>query len=100
MKLAFLTDLLAFRSSKDTVLTPITISRNEQERVLIETSINSVRINIQIRQSDYIEQLICRKFMRFLMQRAEPFLILRRKPLPVMILTIIINNLIFIPKIF
>ena len=59
------------------------ISRSEQERVLIEASINSVRVNVQIKQTDEMEKLLSRKFMSFLMQRAEPFLILRRKPLPV-----------------
>jgi hypothetical protein len=34
-------------------------------------------------QADEIEQILCAKFMRFLMMRAENFIILRRKPVPV-----------------
>ena len=32
---------------------------------------------------DEIEKILCHKFMRFMMMRAENFMILRRKPLPV-----------------
>ena len=39
-----------FRSSKELLLTPVVISRNKQERVLIEGSINSLRISIGVKQ--------------------------------------------------
>lgn len=59
------------------------VSRNPNEKVLIEASINSVRISIKIKQSDELEKILCKKFMRFLTQRAENFVILRRKPVQV-----------------
>lgn len=65
------------------LLHPLIISRNESERVLIEPSINSIRISISIKQADDIEKILCHKFTRFMMMRAENFVILRRKPLPV-----------------
>ena len=34
-------------------------------------------------QADEIEKILCKKFMRFMMQRAEHFFILRRKPVEV-----------------
>ena len=34
-------------------------------------------------QADEIEKILCKKFMRFMMQRAEHFFILRRKPIEV-----------------
>ncbi|VDQ07774.1 unnamed protein product [Trichobilharzia regenti] len=71
------------KTSKELLLNPVIISRNEKERVLIEGSVNSVRVSISIKQSDEIEKLLCRKFTRFLMTRAEDFVILRRKPVPV-----------------
>lgn len=61
----------------------MTIARNENERVLIEPSINSVRISIKIKQADEIEHILVHKFTRFLEQRAESFFILRRKPIKV-----------------
>jgi actin related protein 2/3 complex, subunit 4 len=61
------------------LLTPVVISRNENEQVLIEPSINSIRVSIRIKQADEIERILCHKFTRFLMQRAENFVILRRK---------------------
>ncbi|TGZ66386.1 hypothetical protein CRM22_005370 [Opisthorchis felineus] len=70
------------KTSKELLLQPVVISRNEKERVLIEGSINSVRVSISIKQSDEIERLLCRKFTRFMMMRAEDFVILRRKPVP------------------
>lgn len=67
------------RASKETLLTPLHIARTEQERVLIESSINSCRVSIKVKQADDIEVILCHKFTRFLMQRAESFVILRRK---------------------
>lgn len=60
------------------LLTPLLISRNASESVLIEPSINSVRLSIRIKQADEIERILCHKFTRFLMMRAEGFVILRR----------------------
>lgn len=68
------------RSCKELLLNPVVISRNEKERVLIEASINAVRISICIKQADDIERILVHKFTRFLMMRADNFVILRRKP--------------------
>ena len=38
------------RSSKELLMTPVVVSRNEKERVQIESSVNSVRISIAIKQ--------------------------------------------------
>ena len=71
------------QTSPEVLLTPLTIARNENERVLIEPSINSIRISIKIKQADEIEHILVHKFTRFLTQRAESFFILRRKPIKV-----------------
>jgi len=71
------------RTSPEVLLTPLTVARNENERVLIEPSINSIRISIKIKQADEIENILVHKFTRFLTQRAESFFILRRKPIKV-----------------
>lgn len=68
------------RSSRELLLNPVIISRNEKERVLIEASVNSVRISIAVKQADEIEKILVHKFTRFLMMRADHFVILRRKP--------------------
>ena len=65
------------------LLPPITVTKNEQEKVLIEPSFNSCRVSIKIKQADELEHLLTSKFTRFLMLRAENFAILRRKPIPV-----------------
>ncbi len=39
-----------FRSSKELLMTPVVVSRNEKEKVQIEASINSIRISIAIKQ--------------------------------------------------
>ncbi|KAK6023457.1 hypothetical protein OSTOST_10757 [Ostertagia ostertagi] len=70
------------RTSKELLMTPVVVARNKQERVLIEPSINSVRVSISIKQSDEIERILCHKFTRFMCQRADSFFVLRRKPLP------------------
>uniref|UniRef100_A0A8C8FCN4 Actin-related protein 2/3 complex subunit 4 n=1 Tax=Oncorhynchus tshawytscha TaxID=74940 RepID=A0A8C8FCN4_ONCTS len=57
------------RSSKELLLQPVVISRNDKEKVLIEGSINSVRVSIAVKQADEIEKILCHKFMRFMMMR-------------------------------
>ncbi|KAK5626917.1 hypothetical protein RRF57_002632 [Xylaria bambusicola] len=69
------------QTSPEVLLTPLVIARNENEKVLIEPSVNSVRISIKIKQADEIENILVHKFTRFLTQRAEAFFILRRKPI-------------------
>ena len=66
-------------------MNPLTISRNENEKVLIEPSVNSVRVSIKVKQADDLERILCHKFARFLMMRAESFVILRRKAVEVII---------------
>ncbi len=62
------------------MLQPITLTRSERESVLVEPSINSVRVSIRIKQADDLERLLVNKFSRFLAARAEQFIILRRRP--------------------
>jgi hypothetical protein len=71
------------RTTKEVILHPVTISRNEFESVMVEPSINSVRVSIKIKQKDELEVILAHKFSMFLMQRAEQFLIMRRKAMPV-----------------
>lgn len=71
------------QTSPEVLLNPLVVARNENERVLIEPSVNSVRISIKIKQADEIENILVHKFTRFLTQRAEAFFILRRKPIKV-----------------
>ncbi|XP_064399397.1 actin-related protein 2/3 complex subunit 4 [Halichondria panicea] len=80
------------RSSKELLLTPLIVSRNEKEKVQIEASINSIRVSIAIKQADEIEKILCKKFMRFMMMRAEHFFILRRKPVDGYDISFLITN--------
>ncbi|XP_050412643.1 actin-related protein 2/3 complex subunit 4 [Patella vulgata] len=80
------------KSSKELLLQSVVVSRNEKERVLIEGSINSLRISIAVKQADEIEKILCHKFMRFMMMRAENFFILRRKPVEGYDISFLITN--------
>jgi actin related protein 2/3 complex, subunit 4 len=79
-------------SSPEALLNPLTVSRNEHERVLVEPSVNSVRVSIRIKQADEIEHILVHKFTRFLTQRAESFFILRRKPIKGYDISFLITN--------
>jgi hypothetical protein len=46
------------QSSPEVLLNPLTISRNENERMLVEPSVNSVRISLRIKQADEIEHIL------------------------------------------
>ncbi|TPX39971.1 hypothetical protein SeMB42_g01134 [Synchytrium endobioticum] len=80
------------RVSKEVLLTPVAISRNENERVLVEGSINALRVSIKIKQADEIERILCHKFTRFMTQRAENFVVLRRKPIEGYDISFLITN--------
>lgn len=69
------------KQSAELLYKPIHIVRNEYEKVLIEPSVNSMRMSIKIKQSDEIEKILVHKFTNFLEQRSEAFQILRRKPI-------------------
>ncbi|KAJ2384227.1 Arp complex subunit, partial [Coemansia sp. RSA 2559] len=45
-------------NTKEVLLKPLVVSRNENEQVLIESSINSVRVSIKIKQADDIERIL------------------------------------------
>ncbi|GAB5591354.1 Arp complex subunit [Umbelopsis nana] len=79
-------------TSKEVIMNPLIISRNENEQVLIETSVNSIRISIKIKQADDIETILCHKFSRFMMMRADNFVILRRKPVEGYDISFLITN--------
>ncbi|KAG8315438.1 Actin- protein 2/3 complex subunit 4 [Homalodisca vitripennis] len=79
-------------SSRELLLNPVLISRNEKEKVLIESSVNSIRISIAIKQADDIEKILCKKFMRFMQMRAENFIILRRKAVQGYDISFLITN--------
>ncbi|OXV11988.1 hypothetical protein Egran_00252, partial [Elaphomyces granulatus] len=79
-------------SSPEVLLNPLTVARNENEKVLIEPSVNSVRVSIRIKQADEIENILVHKFTRFLTQRAESFFILRRKPVKGYDISFLITN--------
>jgi actin related protein 2/3 complex subunit 4 len=85
-------------SSPEVLLNPLTVSRNENEKVFIEPSINSVRISIKIKQADEIEHILVHKFTRFLTQRAEAFFILRRKPIKVHADPFLLSDLVRVPN--
>ncbi|KAK4550881.1 Actin- protein 2/3 complex subunit 4 [Oleoguttula mirabilis] len=79
-------------SSPELLLNPLTVSRNQEERVFVEPSVNSVRVSIRIKQADEIEHILVHKFTRFLTQRAEAFFILRRKAVPGYDISFLITN--------
>ena len=70
-------------TSRELLLNPIVIHRSENEYVMIETAVNSVRISIKVKQIDEMDAILANKFSRMIMQRADNFIVLRRKPMPV-----------------
>ncbi|KAH9593282.1 Actin-related protein 2/3 complex subunit 4 [Trypanosoma melophagium] len=69
-------------TTTELLLNPIRIARSEQESCLIESSINSTRVSVSFLKSDALAELIARKYVSFLAQRAKQFCILRKKPIP------------------
>jgi len=80
------------RMNKELLLAPLVISRNEKEKCLIEASINSVRVSIAIKKVDELEEVLVDRFSRFLAQRAEDFMILRRNAIKGYDISFLITN--------
>jgi len=80
------------RFNKELLLQPLVIARNDNEKCMIEGSINAVRISICIKSSDKMDHLLIDKFSRFLCQRAEDFVILRRKAVQGFDLSFLLTN--------
>eukprot|EP00039_Didymoeca_costata_P018403 m.333314 g.333314 ORF g.333314 m.333314 type:complete len:170 (+) comp17116_c0_seq1:130-639(+) len=78
--------------STELLLKPVVVSRNKNEKVLIEGSVNALRVSIKIKQMDEMEKILCKKMMRFLMMRAENFFVLRRKPVQGYDISFLITN--------
>merc|ERR1711916_8149 len=64
------------QDSKELLMTPVVISRDKGDLVSSE----SVLIEASIKQADDLGQMLVRKYVSFLQQRAEHFFVLRRKP--------------------
>jgi actin related protein 2/3 complex subunit 4 len=79
-------------TSDELLMNPITICRGDEERTLIETSINSVRVSCSFKKGDAFARLIAEKYVGFLEQRAEKFHILRRKPIDGYDISFLITN--------
>mgnify|MGYP003318749324 CR=1 FL=1 len=74
------------------MLPPILISRTEHEYCLIEASINSLRFSVKVKQGDLLEEILTKKFMRFITQRAEHFWIIRRVAIEGYDISLLITN--------
>jgi len=80
------------KTSPELLLNNLVIARNKEELVLIEPSVNSVRVSIRVKKADETEDILVHKFSRFLAQRAESFFILRRKPVQGYDISFLITN--------
>ena len=69
---------MKLKESDELVSHPIIISRNEGEKVEIECSANSVRVNVAIKKHAEIEALLVGIYANYLMNRANQLNILRK----------------------
>ena len=68
------------RESDEMLMKPIIICRNEEEKIEIEPSINSVRINVVVKKHANLEELLMNIYSKFLMNRADRLNIFKKKP--------------------
>ena len=72
--------LVETQESPELILNVMEIARNDQEKCLIESSINSIRLSFTIKKPKEIEKLLSHLFERFISLRADKFFIIRKKP--------------------
>ena len=80
------------KESQELISKPVIISRNESEKVEIETSINSVRINVAVKKYQEIAKLIVGIYSNYLMNRANQLNILRKVAKPGYDVSFLITN--------
>ena len=80
------------KESQELISKPVIISRNEDEKVEIETSINSVRINVAVKKYQEIDKLIVGIYSKYLMNRANQLNILRKVAKPGYDVSFLITN--------
>ena len=66
--------------SAELVNQPVLITRNEEEKVEIQSSINSVQVHISLKKHADIERLIISIYAKYLMNRANKLNLLRKIP--------------------
>ena len=62
------------------MLNPFVIAKNEQEKCYIEATVNSVRVNVRIKKSPGMDEMLSEMYQSFLSIRADQFHIIRKKP--------------------
>jgi actin related protein 2/3 complex subunit 4 len=67
------------KESLELLMKPIIICRNEEEKIEIEVSINSVRVNVNVKKHADLEGLLMDIYSSYLMNRADKLNILRKK---------------------
>lgn len=67
------------KESLELLMKPIVVCRNEDEKIEIEPSINSIRVNIVIKKHADLEGLLMDIYSNYLMNRADKLNILRKK---------------------
>ena len=77
--------------SKELLMKPVYITKNEKEKVEIEASINSVRLNLKTNKVD-IENLLVEIYSKFLMNRTDRLNLLRKVPKPGYDVSFLITN--------
>ena len=80
------------RESLELISKPVIISRNEAEMVEIETSINSVRVNVAVKKHQEIDKLIVGIYSNYLMNRANQLNVLRKVAKPGFDISFLITN--------
>ena len=80
------------RESSELISKPVIISRNESEKVEIETSINSVRVNVAVKKHQEIDKLIVGIYSNYLMNRANQLNILRKVAKPGFDISFLVTN--------
>ena len=57
----------------------VIVENSASESVLIESSTNSFRVSVKIKQNDVLEKILTKASLRFLTRRAEAFKVVRKK---------------------
>jgi actin related protein 2/3 complex subunit 4 len=80
------------KESLELVNNPVLLCKSEDDKIEIEPSINSCKINILLKKYSDLESLLTGIFSQYLMNRADKLNILRKKPKPGYDISFLVTN--------
>ncbi|CAL5996188.1 Arp [Hexamita inflata] len=66
--------------NQDMIYPPVMLQKSPEQKVLVESSVNSVRVSVLFKKTDQVDQYLTNKYLRFIESQADDLKIIRKTP--------------------